>query len=231
MKYLLIILVSLGSLLSSATAEVSNTTLLIGATVIDGTGAEPRPNTAVLIEGAHIKAIGPLNTINIPAGTKRIDITGKYLLPGFIDLHFHVMYPPNSDPQSDSLATVRAMHFMGMALKSGVTAVRDTGATIEPMQALLKGQELGYFKSLRLYPVGQLITTIGGHATSWSHFATGPYGFRDAVRKMYAAGFRYIKLSPMYTQEEITAAIDEAKKLGMRVTTHGGGGSDTVPPA
>jgi hypothetical protein len=54
---------------------------------------------------------------------------------------------------------------------------------------------------------------------------------KDAVRKMYAAGFRYIKLSPMYTQEEITAAIDEAKKLGMRVTTHGGGGSDTVPPA
>ena len=54
MKYLLIILVSLGSLLSSATAEVSNTTFLIGATVIDGTGAEPRPNTAVLIEAARV---------------------------------------------------------------------------------------------------------------------------------------------------------------------------------
>jgi imidazolonepropionase-like amidohydrolase len=46
---------------------------------------------------------------------------------------------------------------------------------------------------------------------------------------MSAAGFRHIKLSPTYTQEEVDAAVDEAKIHGMQVTSHGGGFSDTVP--
>jgi imidazolonepropionase-like amidohydrolase len=169
--------------------------------------------------------------VTIPASASRIDVSGKYVLPGFFDVHIHLMYPPTEAPQSDSLSTLRALHFMQRYLEAGVTAVRDVGATIEPMQALLAAQQAGYIDSIRLYPVGQLITTTGGHGTSWSYFATGPYGFREAVRTMYAAGFRHIKLSPMYTEEEVRAAVDEARTLGMEVTSHGGGGSDTVPPS
>jgi len=47
---------------------------------------------------------------------------------------------------------------------------------------------------------------------------------------MYKAGFRHIKLSPHYTVEEVKAAVEEAKTLGIPVTSHGGGGSDTHPP-
>lgn len=210
-------------------------TALVGGTVIDGTGAEPRENMTVLIDGNRIRAVGASGSIKLPEGTKRIDVSGKYVLPGFIDVHFHTTFASDSsitsyaEAQSGSLATIRAIHFMGRSLKAGVTSVRDTGASVEPMQALLRGRELGFWKSTRLYPVGQLITTIGGHGGQDDYYATGPYGFRNAVRKMFDAGFGHIKLSPMYTEEEITAAIDEARKLGMRVTTHGGGGKDTLP--
>jgi imidazolonepropionase-like amidohydrolase len=46
---------------------------------------------------------------------------------------------------------------------------------------------------------------------------------------MYEAGFRHIKLSPYYTAEEVAAAVDEAKTRRMRITSHGGGYSDTSP--
>ena len=46
---------------------------------------------------------------------------------------------------------------------------------------------------------------------------------------MHDNGFNHIKLSPTYTREEVEAAVDEARTLGMRITSHGGGVSDTWP--
>jgi imidazolonepropionase-like amidohydrolase len=203
---------------------------IIGGTVIDGNGGKPMENATVLIRGDRIAAVGPAGTVDIPADAKRVDAAGKYVLPGFIDLHVHLVYPRDRRQPSDSLSTLSALNFMERFVDVGVTSVRDVGGMIEPMQALSEAQRLGYIKSLRLYSVGQLITTTGGHGPSWSYFANGPYGFREAVRKMYEAGFRYIKLSPPYTQEEVSAAVDEAKIHLMRVTSHGGGFSDSEPP-
>jgi imidazolonepropionase-like amidohydrolase len=202
----------------------------IGGTVIDGTGADARDNVTILVEGDRITAIG--NSVRIPADAQRIDASGKTILPGFIDAHVHFMHPPDEashHTQTESLGTLRAFHFMELSRKAGITAARDTGGSVESMQALVQGQSRGYIDSMRMYPVGQLITTTGGHGPDFSHYATGPWGFREAVRKMYAAGFKHIKLSPTYTQEEVNAAVDEAKTHGMQVTSHGGGLSDTVP--
>jgi imidazolonepropionase-like amidohydrolase len=201
-----------------------------GGTLIDGNGGRPVNNAVVLIRGDRIVAVGPAGSVDIPADAKRIDAAGKFILPGFIDLHVHLVYPRDGRQPSDSLSTLSALNFMERFVDVGVTAVRDVGGMVEPMQALSEAQGLGYIQSLRLYSVGQLITTTGGHGPSWSYFASGPYGFREAVRKMYEAGFRYIKLSPPYTQEEVSAAVDEAKIHLMRVTSHGGGFSDSEPP-
>ena len=57
----------------------------------------------------------------------------------------------------------------------------------------------------------------------------GPWEWRKAVRQMDKDGFGHIKISPTFTLEEATAAVDEAKTLGLRITAHGGGVSDTTP--
>jgi imidazolonepropionase-like amidohydrolase len=214
---------------SSAMADATQTVALIGGTLIDGNGGRPLRDAAVLIRGERIVAVGPAGEIDIPTDAKRYDVKGKYVLPGFIDMHVHLMYPPDDREQTESLSALRALHFMELLVGEGITSVRDTGGTIESMQALNQAQDLGYIHSLRLHSVGQLITTPGGHGTSWSYFTSGPDGFREGVRKMHAAGFRQIKLSPPYTEEEVSAGVDEAKKLGMRVTSHGGGRMDTEP--
>lgn len=207
---------------------------LVGATVLDGTGAAPVPDATILIEGDSIVAVGPRARVRVPADAKVIDVAGRWILPGFIDLHMHLTFSNDQSKdalQTNSEATVRAISFMEQFLREGITSVRDVAAPIEPMQAIARGLADGSLESLRLFPVGQLITTTGGHGAGLRAAVTadGPWAFRKAVRANFDAGFRHIKLSPMYTPEEVRAAVDEAKTLGMRVTSHGGGLSDTWP--
>ena len=210
---------------------------LVGGTLIDGTGADPVKNTTILITNKKITNIGAIDEIMIPESAEILDVSGKFVLPGFIDLHIHTTYP-RSEMQgftdSQCLSTLRSLQLMNLYLRSGVTCVRDAGSAVEPMQALVQADALGYTNTIRIIPCGHLITVTAGHGDSPTSSigvtVDGPWAFRQMVRKMYRAGFRHIKISPHYTLEEVQAAVDEAKTLGVPITSHGGGGSDTHPP-
>lgn len=207
---------------------------LVGGTLIDGTGAAPVAHVTVLIQGQKIKAVGPSNQVRIPGGAEMIDVSGKWILPGLINCHIHTGYPFDTTQyftDTNSLATLRSFHILDMYLRSGVTSVRDVGSSVESMQALLAGQALGYIDSIRLFACGNLITVTGGHGDGIRGCMTadGPWAWRKAVREMQKAGFQHIKISPTFTLEEAQAAVDEAKILGLRITAHGGGFSDTIP--
>lgn len=207
---------------------------VIGGTLIDGTGKEPVANTVIIIEGDKIKEVGLVGKVKIPKEAQKIDASGRWILPGFIDCHIHLS-SETSDLEyyrdSNSLATLRALQLMNTYLRCGVTAVRDVGSHVEAMQALLRAQRAGYIDSIRLYPCGNLITITGGHGYGMhgSMAVDGPWEWRKAVRQMYAAGFKYIKISPQFTLEEARAAVEEARMLGLHITAHGGGFSDTIP--
>ncbi len=207
---------------------------LTGGTLIDGNGGAPVSNAVVVIQGRKILAAGPSATVNVPAAAERIDVRGKFILPGFIDAHIHTTYPHNvrqASTDTDATTTLRALHLMNVMLESGVTSVRDLASNLHAMQALVRAQAAGLIDSLRLFACGNLITTTGGHGDGQGGVMTadGPWEWRKAVRQMHKAGFRLIKISPTFTLEEATAAVDEARTLGMRITAHGGGQSDTTP--
>jgi imidazolonepropionase-like amidohydrolase len=86
--------------------------VLDGAQVVDGTGAAPIPSGRIVVQDGRIAAIGPLDRTPAPAGATHVDVTGKTIVPGLIDLHFHI----ESDPK---LALRQLSH--------GVTAFRDPG--------------------------------------------------------------------------------------------------------
>ncbi len=206
----------------------------VGATLIDGTGATPVANATVLIQAQKIKAVGSSAKVQVPPGAQKIDVAGKWILPGFIDCHIHTGYPYDDIQyftDSDSLATLRSFHTLDLYLRSGVTAVRDVGSSVESMQALVAAQGLRYIDSIRLFACGDVITVTGGHGDGLrgSMAVDGPWAWRKAVREMQKAGFGHIKISPTFTLEEAQAAVDEAKTLGLRITAHGGGQSDTTP--
>jgi hypothetical protein len=65
---------------------------LIGGTLIDGTGAEPLHDAALIVRDRCITAVGPRDQIPLPADAKVIELDGATLLPGLIDAHVHNAY-------------------------------------------------------------------------------------------------------------------------------------------
>ena len=80
--------------------------------IIDGTGAAPIENGRIVMQGDRIAAVGPAATVPAPADAERVDLAGRTVIPGLIDLHFHI----ENDPR---LALRQLSH--------GVTAFRDPG--------------------------------------------------------------------------------------------------------
>jgi imidazolonepropionase-like amidohydrolase len=216
-------------------ARPKNTVIaLVGGTVIDGTGSPAQKNTVIVINKDRIQAIGTKGKVNIPDGAEIIDVFGKWILPGFIDCHIHLTYPftkAELKKDTESMETIRALYIMEKYLKSGVTTVRDVGSTNKPMQALIAAARSGYTDTIRLFSTGQVIIVPGGHGDGLRAVkkVKGPRGFQKAVRDMFNAGFRYIKIAPPFTLEEVKAAVDEARTLGIPIAAHGGGRFDTIP--
>src|SRR5438876_1053097 len=63
-------------------------TAFVGARIIDGTGKTPIEKATILVRDGRIQAIG--TSVSIPAGTRRLDVAGKTIIPGLINAHGHV---------------------------------------------------------------------------------------------------------------------------------------------
>ncbi|NOT61047.1 MAG: amidohydrolase, partial [Acidobacteria bacterium] len=126
---------------------------IMGATVVDGTGAQPQ-QLNILIQGNRITAIAP--KIELPPNTKTIDAEGMTLLPGIFDLHTHLPYASGGGVNGDWPKNLKAY------LYCGVTSVVDFGTypeTFEPMRRLIKD---GAVVAPRLHLAARM-STPGGH--------------------------------------------------------------------
>ena len=234
--FITIFLLLAGGHFTLSAAKKSQWIALIGGTFIDGTGSAPIENAVIVIEKDRIKTIGSAKQVTIPEGAEKIDVSGKWILPGFIDLHIHLTYPQGMEIYSGdtgSFQTIRALSVMRKLLRAGITTVRDVASNLEPMQAIQIGAQQGYINSIRVYSVGEGITSTGGHGEILSavRAADGADEWRKAVREIKKAGFRHVKILPPFTLDEAKAAVEEAKNADMRITSHGGGASDTDPPS
>src|SRR5688572_4600216 len=66
--------------------------VLTNVTVIDMTGAPPKPNMTVVITGTRIVALGKSSEMFLPQNPKVVDASGKFLIPGLWDMHVHLNY-------------------------------------------------------------------------------------------------------------------------------------------
>ena len=130
---------------------------LIGANLIDGTGAPVLNDAAVLINGERIEAVGPRAAIAMPPDTEVWDATGKTLLPGLIDCHDHLA-SKNYDlagrwglTESASLSHLRTAKALEDTLAAGYTCVRDAG-----------GLDIGFKQAIEegLYPGPRLMISV-----------------------------------------------------------------------
>jgi imidazolonepropionase-like amidohydrolase len=116
-------------------------TALIGATALVGPGLDPLHDSAILLRGQRIEAVGRAGSVTIPASAFRVDLSGRYVMPGLIDSHVHFFQsgslytrPDAIDlrsvrPYTDELAWVHAnlSDTFARYLRAGITSVVDVG--------------------------------------------------------------------------------------------------------
>jgi len=195
-------------------------------TVIPGTGAEPAPNTTVLIRDERIVAIGPAAETVVPAGARVIEGAGKFLLPGFIEMHAH-------------LSKTRASA-LGLFVANGVTTVRDTGGDHEELlrwrRDVVSGRRLGprilmagpYLESVsniermrkdppeeRIEPFERMRIGVGSPAEA-----------RRIVAELAAREVDFLKIRTVQNRETYLALNEAANAHGIPLVGHVTG----IPP-
>ena len=209
---------------------------IIGSTIIDGTGSDPLRNGTILIEDRKIVEIGNADQIKLGPDVERIDAIGKFTMPGIIDSHVHVT--PNQDVPDDIRINLRvgfnSISLLRQSLGAGVTTVVSIGGG-PPSVELTNAINEGYVDRCANQITAGGVNASGGHVRG--RHADGPWEIRKAVRELASAGCTMIKTAatagfqwehervhwPDYTEEELTALVDEARMRDMPVAAHAHG--------
>ena len=104
-------------------AAQARTMVLDNVRIIDGTGAPPIDPGRIVIDGDRITSVGRADAASLPAGAERLDLSGRTVMPGLVDMHFHI--------ENDPKLALRQ-------LSNGVTAFRDPGQWNEKFVELRK---------------------------------------------------------------------------------------------
>jgi imidazolonepropionase-like amidohydrolase len=228
--------------MTANTDGASGAILYRAAGVFDGTHEGLRTDTAVLIEGHHVSAVGPVHEL---AGRAPVihDFGDRVIVPGFVDAHTHVTIRPGEGDQHGQLQkpapwqTIRGVRNLARMLQSGVTTAKIMGEEydidFEYRDAVARGEVAGP----RLLVAGPGLSPPGGHGSGLSGVA-GVDDLRAAVRARADRGADHIKMfttggvsssnsaltESNYSVEEIAAVVNEATAAGLTVSAHALGG-------
>jgi len=175
---------------------------ITNVTVIDATGAQPKPHTTVVIASGRITEITDDVAFQTPASAAMIDGTGKFLIPGLWDMHVHWY-------DTDYLPIFIANGITGMRIMWGFPLHHEWRKKIED------GSLLGP----RLLIAS---TIVDGPDPVWpgSLVASNADEGRQAVKQSIAEGADFIKVYSRLPRAAYFAIADEAKKRGIPFEGH-----------
>ena len=226
------------------------TSILHGATLIDGTGQPPVENAVVAIRDGRILYAGAAD--GWQAETRRLadsgetvvlDLAGQYLLPGLIDLHVHLAMGGEADSRlqgEPAWTTLLMLAHARNSLAAGVTTVRDVGGRFGLEFTVRRAVEAGLYVGPRMVLSGKLLSITSAGTDYYDGMyreADGPEEVRRATREQIKAGADWIKVlatgavltpgeSPGAVQfgpDELAMAVTEAAKAGRSVAAHAHG--------
>ena len=205
--------------------------VLRGGRIFDGTGNAVHDGTVVIQENKILKILAP-QSIDWPSDARVVDVSGKTVMPGLIDLHTHLTKSEKEeyvDTISDSASTLIGVDKLRYFIESGITSIRDVGSSHDIPFRLKEWVAKNRIPGPRIFAAGQFITAEGGHSTENTpdemiraegdtRLASGPDDWRQAVREQFHNGADLIKLGSHFSLEEVRAAVSEAHDLGLKVT-------------
>lgn len=180
---------------------------LIGATVVDITTGQNRPDQVVVIRDGRIAETGPVGQVRIPADADQRDVSGKWIAPGLIDMHCHLT------PLSDNVP-------LEFFLACGVTTVRDPGGHAAEQRLLRDSVRDGTRAGPRILASGEILDGIPLVSAAHRILADTPERGTAAVRHLAAQGMDCIKIYNSITEDVLAAIIAAASEEGLPVIGH-----------
>jgi len=200
-------------------AQQSRTALAPGQLAVTNVAVVPMTrdtvfaNHTVLVRDGRIVGVGPSASVTLPAGVRRIDGRGRFLIPGLADMHAHLF----SDSEvHDSVAPFE----LGAMVANGITATRlmmGTPRQVQWRHAVREGRVLG--PQLWLASPEFAGRPYGGSAFA-GHAVPNADAARAAVREVAAAGYDFVKITLFVARDAYDALVDEARRLGIKVVGH-----------
>jgi imidazolonepropionase-like amidohydrolase len=202
-------------------------------TVIDGTGKQPAA-ASMIVDNGRIRWIGTPAQLKSPAGASTVDLSGKFVMPGIINLHGHVgnVVDLTQDPKNFTRENVDAN--LRTYASYGVTSVVSMGSEQPLVFTIRDEQRAGRPKVARIFSAGRGFTGKNGYPTTAPGMKGVPYEVEtaDQVRKnvaeLAAKKADIVKIwvddhlgkEKKIPMELCAAIIENAHKHGMKVGAH-----------
>jgi len=127
-RMMIAVLIVSASWLCGCTRQRPPALAITHVTVIDATGAAPRSDMTVVIENDRIALIAASSTLSLPSNARVLDATGKFLVPGLVDMHVHLTGA--GEPEGSR------KFMLPLLVANGITTVRDMGGYLESLEPL-----------------------------------------------------------------------------------------------
>jgi len=191
-------------------AAFGQTTAFVGVNVIPMDRERVIADQTVIVKNGVITEIGDTGKVKVPNGAVTVDAKGKYLIPGLVDMHTHLLSDGDDYPDSIAPDELRVM------VANGVTTIRFMIGTPE-LLALRSRSASGEIVAPHIYVASPHLT---GREQGNNFVVKTTEEAREAVRKSKAAGYDFIKVTTFVPSLIYESAVDEAKKIGIRVVGH-----------
>ena len=212
-----------------ASAQAPPVTALTHVTVIDGTGAAPRPDMTLVVRNGRIAALFPSGADTVPPGASVLDLTGRYLIPGLIDTHVHLATDPSGQDRRDVEERV-----LRNALHGGVTTVRDMAGDARRLADLARSAEVGDIESPAIYYAAlmsgpaffddpRVLDASRGVPPGdapWARAVTARTNWPQVVAEARGTGATGIKVYAAVSAAVLRPLVAEAHRQGLRVWAH-----------
>jgi imidazolonepropionase-like amidohydrolase len=216
------------SMAGCGTESTSSAVALVGGQLVSGLNEPAIRDSVVVYDGNRIIAAGARDSVEIPAGATVMDITGKTVMPGLVDMHIHLDLIGHGEYEDyyiwmdnmRRLPEVFPIAAVGL-MRAGVTTAVDLGSTFH-IKAARERIRNGEIAGPRLIISGPWITRIhmDGIPDGYQLVITSPEEAREAVRWLVSEGSDVIKTWEGLTLEDRIAINDEAHRAGLKVHAH-----------
>ncbi|MDQ3395958.1 MAG: amidohydrolase family protein [Bacteroidota bacterium] len=186
----------------------------IGATIIDGTGADPIPIGVLLIQYGRVAAIGTQKEIKIPENTLVKEVAGKFITPGFINAHGHVGDVKGIEGGHYSTANLKEN--LSIYAQYGITTVVSLGDDKKEAVTLRFANDTSATQWARLFIAGEVIS------------GKTPEEAIAVTDRNHSMGVDFMKIrvddqlgtTEKMSEEVYRAVIDRSHELGYKISAH-----------